>query len=193
MRHHMAWVIASEADKPILDEIKNQTDRGAALIATAYLEERLLAAIKARIVRDESLENELFRGSGPLAAFSVKIDFGFMLGIFDASVHKMLHTIRKIRNEFAHKPEPRDFNSQRIGDLCKNISIVNEITIKHQTTGEIVQFRLEPDGTPKTAFMNAIKYLLLVAEAETKNRPLRVPAAPIVPSPRLAPLSDKKS
>jgi hypothetical protein len=124
MRHHMVWVTASEADKPLLGEIENQTDRGAALIATAYLDERLLAAIKVRIIRDESLENKLFRGSGPLAAFSVRIDIGFMLGIFDAKVHKMLHTVREIRNEFAHKPEPRNFNSQRIKDLCKNIAIV---------------------------------------------------------------------
>ena len=118
----MTWITASDDDKPILEEIEKQTDRASALIATSYLEDRLLSAIKARIVRDDKLEQKMFRGSGPLTAFSAKIDLAFMLGIYGGEVQKMLHTIREIRNEFAHQPQPRDFNSQRIKDLCDNIS-----------------------------------------------------------------------
>ena len=77
----MAWTIRNEADNAIILETSKQTDRGAALIATAYLEERLIDAIKARLIHDLTLENKLFKGSGPLASLSAKINMGFLLGI----------------------------------------------------------------------------------------------------------------
>jgi hypothetical protein len=76
----MTWITLSDADKPILEEIEKQTDRAAALIATSYLEDRLVEAIKARTVRDQNVEKDMFRNSGPLGSFSAKIDLGFMLG-----------------------------------------------------------------------------------------------------------------
>jgi hypothetical protein len=182
----MTWITLSDADKPILEEIEKQTDRAAALIATSYLEDRLVEAIKARTVRDQNVEKDMFRNSGPLGSFSAKIDLGFMLGLYDGVVRKMLHTVRDIRNEFAHVAQPRDFNSQRIADLCKNISISLDLRMKNKTTGQTVEFKLDPDGSPRTAFMNAIKYLLLVAEMETKHLPLRTPPAPLVASPQPA-------
>jgi DNA-binding MltR family transcriptional regulator len=179
----MVWITASDDDKPILEEIQKQTDRAAALIASAYLEERLIEAIKARIVRNEDLEGRLFKGSGPMAAFAVKIDLGFMLGIYGDRVRRAFHTIREIRNEFAYKPQPRDFNSQRISDLCKNIRMVANIEMKNKTDGSHVKFSLEPDGTPRTDFLNAVKYLLALTDMETKKLPLRKPAPPIFPEP----------
>jgi hypothetical protein len=41
----MDW-IGPEEDQPVIDEIERQTDRAAALIAQAYMEQRLLNAIK---------------------------------------------------------------------------------------------------------------------------------------------------
>src|SRR5262245_5515962 len=114
----MTWVTNSDTDKPILEEIERQTDRAAALIAVAYLEERLVAAIKARMVRNVDIEQRVFMSSGPLGTLSAKIDIGFLLGIFDLRVSEMFHTVRKIRNEFAHVAEPRDFTSQRIQALA---------------------------------------------------------------------------
>jgi DNA-binding MltR family transcriptional regulator len=189
----MAWMTNSDDDRPILEEIEKQTDRAAALIAVAYLEERLLAAIKSRLVNDGKTHDKIFRGSGPVSAFSAKIDLAFLLGIYDAKVQKMFHTVREIRNEFAHEPQPRDFKSQRISDLCENVSIIASFNIKNNTTGVEFDVQLKPDGTSKTSFMNAIKYLLLVADTEIKKIPHRVPHGPIVPSPtRLSP-SEQKS
>ena len=69
----MSWIIRDNADKAILAEIKQQTDRGAALIATAYLEERFVDAIKARLVNDETLQDKLFKGYGPLGREPIKL------------------------------------------------------------------------------------------------------------------------
>lgn len=181
----MAWTIRNEADKAILAEIKKQTDRGAALIANAYLEERLTDAIKARLVRDETLENNLFKGSGPLASLSARINMGFLLGIYEEDIRRFLHTLRNIRNAFAHRPEPMNFETQKIKDLCSNIDI-NIQTELHFTTpdGTVtdVNFKLRSDGTPKTAFLNMTQYLLLILDMEINIAPRREPAPPVFQS-----------
>ena len=110
---HMTW-LASNLNKEIIQEIEAQTDRAAALIAAAYLEERLRAALDARTCRYANVENEFYRSSGPLGSFSARIDLALLLGIIEPQVHKFLHTIKDIRNAFAHQAEPRDFDTQRL-------------------------------------------------------------------------------
>jgi hypothetical protein len=172
----------TDNDKPIIAEIEKQTDRAAALIAGAYLEERLKIAIQARTIRDTDVEKQIYRSSGPLGSFSAKIDMGLLLGIYEPQVHKMLHTVKDIRNEFAHKAEPRDFNSQRIRDLSFNMNVSAQFELKEKNTGQVINIVMVPDGTPRTAFMNATKMLLLFLDMEAKQLPLRVPAPPVMPS-----------
>lgn len=176
----MAWVTRGPEDRIILEEIIKQTDRGAALIAAAYLEERLLLAIKARLNENETVEKELFGPSRPLGSFSAKIDVGLLLGIYSDQSHQMLHTIRKIRNDFAHKSVPQDFGSERIKALCDNLTLTADIKMEEKTTGQKHEIAIKPDGTPRTSFLNAIKFSLWILEMETKQLPPRKPAPPVI-------------
>jgi len=178
----MTWITASDDDKPILEEIEKQTDRGAALIAVAYLEERLVAGIKARIQNNDEIEDKVFNYSGPLGTLSAKIDMGFLIGIYDIELHKKLHAVRQIRNEFAHTPSPRDFNSQRIKALCGNASLSADIMLTDRATRQQIHLFYQPDGTAKTAFLNTIKFALMLLDLETKKLPLRKPAKSLLPS-----------
>ena len=153
------------------------------LIATAYLEERLIEAIKARLVEDDELGNKLFKGYGPLGSLSAKIDMGFLLGIYEKDVRRFLHTVKDIRNAFAHKPEPMDFQTQKIKDLCSNIDISLKTELKFTApdgTVDDVIFELRSDGKPKTAFFNMTKYVLLILDTEIKIVPRRGPAPPVL-------------
>jgi DNA-binding MltR family transcriptional regulator len=174
----MTWLSASELDKAIIQEIEAQTDRAAALIATAYLEERLRSALDARTHRHTNVEEKIYRSSGPLGSFSAKIDMALLLGIIEPQVHKFLHTIKDIRNVFAHQAAPRDFNTQKLKDLSLNLTFSADIHIT--TTGDhAIDFLLRPDGTPRTAFMNAIKLLILALDMEIKTSPPRRPPPPL--------------
>src|SRR5260221_4975215 len=62
--HPMTWLSASDTDKAIIQEIETQTDRAAALIAVAYLEERLRSALDARTHRHANVEKEIYPSSG---------------------------------------------------------------------------------------------------------------------------------
>ena len=181
----MAWTIQGEADKAIILEISKQTDRGAALIATAYLEERLGGAIKARLVPDTTIEGHFFKGIGPLASLSAKIDMGYLLGVYEQDVRRSLQTVKDIRNAFAHRPEPMDFKTQKIKDLCSNIDISLQTELHFTApdgTVNDVNFEVKSDGTPRTSFFNMTKYLLLILEMELNIAPRRGPAPPVLQS-----------
>ena len=182
----MAWIVQDKNDELILKEIYKQTDRGAVLIATAYLEERLVAAIKARTNRNQAIENRLYMGAGPLASFSAKIDLGLLLGIYEQRVHRFLRTVKDIRNAFAHNPNPINFETQKIKDLCATIDLNLHTQFELKPPGgEIkkVEIDLQSDGNPKTAFFNAIQFLLLLLDFEVKIAPPRVPSPPVFPPP----------
>lgn len=117
----MTWGTLKDAKYDALGkEINKQRDRGAAIIAAAVLEDHLLAVIKAKLTTDEKIEDKMFRGYGPLASFSARIDLGLLLGLYEKDFHKDLHRIREIRNEFAHNLAPLSFrSSQQIRDLCR--------------------------------------------------------------------------
>lgn len=179
----MSWVIDSPDDEAILEEIAKQTDRGCALIAAAFLEQRLLAAIRSRLNRNAKAEEALFRNSGPVGSFSARIELGLLLGIYTEKLYSILHTIREIRNDFAHKPAPMDFKVQRVRDLITNIyfgSVVQKL--RHDSGREIV-FSLQDPTTPREGFLAAVKIALLCLDMEIKNIPHRQPAAPILRLP----------
>jgi len=186
----MIWFIQNDDEKPILEELLQQTDRGAALIAVAYVEERLKAAIKTRMSDDKNIQKNMFKNSGPLGTLSAKIDLAFLMGIYEKEIHKMLDTIREIRNEFAHTPHPRNFNSERIKALCNNIEFKSKTVLVEEKSKQQIELSIEPDGTPRTAFLNAIKYLLMLLDMEIKTVPHRKPASPIVSNPQ-QPLLEK--
>ena len=181
----MVWTVKSDDDNAIIQEMAKQTDRGAVLIATAYLEERLVDAIKARLIRDEDIESTFFKGVGPLASLSSRIHLAYLLGIYEKKVHRFFLTVKDIRNAFAHKSEPLNFTTQKISALCLNINVGLEATLEmpHPETGEIIQvpISIKPDGTPKTAFFNCVMFLLICLDMELKKEPPRKPAPPVVP------------
>ena len=117
------WIIFEASHKPIIDEIGKQSDRGAALIASSYLEDVLESSLKSLIWSDTKTNKEVFAGTGPFATFSAKINVCYMLGLYPQEIQKICHTVRKIRNEFAHEIQPISFSTQQISNLCGNLSV----------------------------------------------------------------------
>ena len=150
----MTWIIKDDTDSNIIGEIYHQTDRGAVLIAAAYLDERLADALKARTIRNKKIEDRIYKGFGPLATFSAKINLGLLLGIYGPDVHRLLRTVKDIRNTFAHRSEPLNFESQKLRDLCSSIDIRGDAKfIVTTTAGEKQEIELDfdSDGKPKSA------------------------------------------
>ena len=108
-------------------ELAGESDRGAAILAAANFEDWLTSILIGRFVKlDEELRSNLF-DNGPLSTFSAQINLGFALGLYSKNVLKDLHTVRKIRNKFAHSAEPVKFDNQSISDMCRNLDTGNTL------------------------------------------------------------------
>jgi hypothetical protein len=114
----------------IYAELRTQTDRGAAIIGAALVEEALRRALqsKLQIKVNPNIKQRLFEANGPLATFSAKIDLAYSLQLvdLDESQYRDLHLIRKVRNEFAHAVEPITFDSQKVKNLCAEFRYIEE-------------------------------------------------------------------
>ncbi|HEV7281994.1 MAG TPA: DUF4145 domain-containing protein [Pirellulaceae bacterium] len=98
--------------------LESETDRGAALMAAAYLEDQLLRLALDVIVDENSLRKKLGDQNGPLGSFSARIDFAYALGLLPPKMHADLHLIRRIRNEFAHTMAPITFETSPNKERC---------------------------------------------------------------------------
>lgn len=118
----MAWTLEDDSHSEIIEEIERGRDRSAAIVGASYLEERLTATLRQGLQQDDEVASRMFKGHGPLATFSAKIEIGYLLGAYRAHTRKKMHTVREIRNAFAHSSTKITFKTQRIKDLCKNLS-----------------------------------------------------------------------
>jgi DNA-binding MltR family transcriptional regulator len=123
-------MLATETFKELtalLAELEAQTDRGAAIIAAAIVDDALSNALKSRLILTENLSDRLFshEKNGPLANFSAKIDIAAATGTLDKELCDYLHLIRRIRNRFAHSIEPLKFSDQQITAWCQ--TLMNDI------------------------------------------------------------------
>jgi hypothetical protein len=116
------WIKLAPEDDAVIAEIENERDRGAALIASAFVEERLEETIKIRLREDTAVAKRLFRGVGPLGGFSAKIHLGYMLQLYSIESHNLLDQIRDVRNDFAHQTQPIDFNNEGVMRKCAALS-----------------------------------------------------------------------
>jgi DNA-binding MltR family transcriptional regulator len=186
---HWSWASKDEAEKEAFmaafEDIDNSNDRAAAILAAAILEDHLAIALKKRFHEDEKILNETFRSSGPLGSFSAKINMAFLVGLCSKATCKELHTIKDIRNEFAHKGLTMDFNSQRVRDLANNLIFGKKfkITITPADEGDDAKPVFESgEGdmpkTPREHYMKACQMLLTFLVYHTSRSSPPPPAPP---------------
>jgi DNA-binding MltR family transcriptional regulator len=105
--------------------LSEETDRGCALMAAAFLDFELSRLLEARLVDNSKIFKTLSSNNGPLSSFSSKIDIAYMFGLLSENARKDLHILRKIRNEFAHKHECINFENDEIAHRCNELKLKN--------------------------------------------------------------------
>ena len=114
-------VHTSEQITAFLDELKSQTDRGAAVIAAAVLDELFQMLLLARLTQigNERKEALFDKIGAPLSSFSAKIELAFALGIISNEARLAAHLIRDVRNKFAHRIEQLTFDHSEVTELLQ--------------------------------------------------------------------------
>lgn len=153
------WVINSEADWAVIDELKRMPDRAAGIIAAGFLEQSLEARLRAIMVDEPTLSNKFFKGLGPLSSFSAKIDLGYLLHQYSKEIQTCFHAIRKIRNEFAHDPSPLDFSTKKIADAAGGLLHPKKIAAAIEALGEEHKAETPIDAEMVDGFLGYVRQL----------------------------------
>lgn len=85
------------------DQFAKESDRAAGILGAALLDLQLERLFRNRL--HPTTPDSVFQYRGPLGDFAARIDLALALGWIDSDAHADLHTVRRIRNDFAHSAD----------------------------------------------------------------------------------------
>jgi hypothetical protein len=104
----------------LLDELKGNNDRGAAITGAAMVDQTLifqLMEVMHPLTREEFIEL-FFDNRAILQTMAARIDLSYALKLNDKKTITHLHSIRRIRNAFAHAIKPITFMHELVLKEC---------------------------------------------------------------------------
>lgn len=112
-------------DATLAGIIHDQDARSAVLTGAAILDVALRDVLRSRLwLRSKDDYNAMFNGDrSVLGTFSARIKMAEALRIIGPVSRSQLNFIRGIRNHFAHKYQPLDFDHPEIARLCDALTI----------------------------------------------------------------------
>jgi len=147
-----------------VSDLNQESDRGAALAATAYLDDSLEELLAASLIPRGA--DPLLGKGRPLSSFWSRIVACYCMGLISKTEHDDLHTIREIRNHFAHERQPLSFSEQSIADQCLSLHTFRNVASWAQL------------DTPRSQFAFAASVLLVVLQHRAAEQRLQPRTAP---------------
>ena len=106
----------------LVNVFMRESDRACAILGGELLNAELEALLNAAAV--EPIDSRLLRGYGPLANFSSRIDLAFYFGLLSGEDRNDLHTVRDIRNLFAHRLDHNlSFDSVEVAEHIRKLQL----------------------------------------------------------------------
>nr|WP_288836593.1 hypothetical protein [uncultured Flavobacterium sp.] len=111
-------------DNFLVQELNAESDRGAVILACSLFDIALKAKIKSYLVSIENVNDDIFDdANSPLSTFSSKINMAFRLAIISNQLKSDLHTLRDIRNSFAHNIDGCNFDDEEVINSINKLKI----------------------------------------------------------------------
>ncbi len=127
-----------------LAEFQDETDRGAALVGAALIDQKLADTLQAFMVKSKLVDELINGGDAPLGSLSARTKAAFALGLIDSHELHECDIIRKVRNEFAHRAHGISFADGKIRRLCDRLK------------SDLPGSREVYAGNPRGVFVNAV-------------------------------------
>jgi hypothetical protein len=146
----------------ILDGMREDPDRSAALVGAAILEsglERIL--IHNLKVKTAELKEQLFQLRGPLGDFSSKISMAVAYGFISEAYGGELQIIRKMRNVFAHAITTVSFDTP---EIVRELDRSRILSITRSTAKEI-----KATPRPKAEFVMLVRILFIILDHDQQK------------------------
>ena len=125
-RHPEGHLVAQDsAVNSFLTEFQDESDRAAAVLGPAMLDELVKELLNAIFVSRE-LAAKLTGKMMPIGTFSARITLAQAIGLISDPEARDLHRMRDIRNKFAHQLHGLSFDTHSIRDSCGNFFLIEE-------------------------------------------------------------------
>ncbi len=98
-------VAAAQAARTIAMQMLEERGRGAVLVGVARVDAALEHLLQAVMAPVPGKRDDLFLPDRPLGSLGAKVAVARRLGLIDEAVERGLHTLRKLRNDFAHSAD----------------------------------------------------------------------------------------
>ena len=131
----------------LLNAFNQENDRGAALVAAAFIDQRLLEILQAFCADAPETNRLLKSNNAPLSTFANRCLAAYCLGLIQRNEFQEINIIRKIRNEFGHQWSHINFQSKQIFDLCNKLPWLGPM-------------EFEEENNPRMRFNAAVATLL---------------------------------
>ena len=114
----------------IMNDLGSEKDISIAIVASAIAEASLEKLITQKFkTKSSALIGQIFKTSGPLADFHAKILIANAFQIITSNMAEELHSIKTIRNTFAHAKVPISFDHELVArevNALKMLSAIRE-------------------------------------------------------------------
>ncbi|MES2753400.1 MAG: hypothetical protein V4659_01915 [Pseudomonadota bacterium] len=101
------------------DELEESSDRAAAIVGAAFVEEELVQLIQASLVRPSDKAGLFYSDGALFRTFLGRIRAAYALGLIDDPERDDLDRIRDIRNQFAHSLKTLSFEHADLQATCR--------------------------------------------------------------------------
>lgn len=109
--------------KEFLVEMKEENDRAIVIVGAANVDDLLKSLIEHSLLPPlNKKQDELLSDNSPISSFSSRINLCYRLGLIDKQLCQLLHILKKLRNDFAHKVRGCDLNSSPHSDMIGTLT-----------------------------------------------------------------------
>ena len=136
------------------EALREESDRGSALLAVSYLENELENAIRRMLVEGEVCDKVIRR---TLSNFESKIDMAYVLGIISSQQMENIKKIKNIRNSFGHSYTKLGFDNDEIKRQCIKLRYKYEDYIDDATIRDIFILNVDKEIDSIIKISKAIK------------------------------------
>ena len=172
----------TESARTIALQMLSERGRGAVLVGAARVDAALEVLLKASLAPPSGSET-LFLTDRPLGSFGARIALAQRLGLIDHQVERALHTLRRVRNAFAHSTAVASLGEasyqQPLGDCYRQAHenplweplerILDEQLQRNPSAGE----RREPDYFLRDYILMITILVAFLEAAAQQLRPMR--------------------
>ena len=155
------------------DELQSESDRGATILASVWIENLLERKLGTLFTKGNSkTRQKLYDLNGPFSSFSSKILAAYSLGWIDSDIFNDINLVRKIRNEFAHKLHGIDLESSKIRGFIDKFKIPYryyydwnklQATATVEGRGVIIFAEERPDHAGDELDIQRLRYQLIIS------------------------------